>query len=36
MSAKIPKNPVFFRNFLSLDEVNLEFKEPPWKQHIWF
>ena len=25
----------FFRNFLSLNEVNLKFKEPPWKQHIW-
>ena len=24
----------FFRYFLSLNEGNLKFKEPPWKQHI--
>ena len=34
MSAKTPKNRVFFRHFLSLNEGNLKFKEPPWKQHI--
>ena len=32
MSAKIPKN----RVFLSLNEGNSIFKEPLWKQHIWF
>ena len=30
------KKPCFFRYFLSSNEVNLKFKEPPWKQHIWF
>ena len=34
MSAKTPKNRVFFRYFLSLNEGNLKFKESPWKQHI--
>ena len=31
---KNPKKWRFFRNFLSLNEGNLKFKEPPWKQHI--
>ena len=31
MSDKI----AFFRYFLDLNEVNLKFKEPPWKQHIY-
>ena len=34
MSAEIPKNGVFFRYLLNLNEVNLKFKKPPWKQHI--
>ena len=34
ISAKTPKNRVLFRYFLSLNEGNLKFKEPPWKQHI--
>ena len=33
MSAKVPKI-AFFRYFSSLNEGNLKFKEPPWKQHI--
>ena len=34
MSAKIQKKTHFFRYFLSLNEVNLKFKENLWKQHI--
>ena len=33
MSAEIRKIGVFIRYFLNLNEVNLKFKEPPWKQY---